>query len=136
MPVNVSSCCILALLICSRYIKFPDCISNDDFAWLYYLLISIQNANLSCSPPPHTLRMPLVLFHRKSNQSPHLPSSPRSAIWLSKQVMVRVRVGRVLNSYGRGSSCGKKRESNLFNLTPMSSILLCTPSIYTGKINV
>lgn len=48
------------------------------------LRIILSLSKEACIKKFVTFRMPRVLFHKKSNQSPHFPSSPRSAISLSK----------------------------------------------------
>ena len=74
MPVNVSSCCILALLICSRYVKFPDCISNDDFAWLYYLSIHFKMQIRVAAP--HLIPYECLLSYSTGSRTSHPTCRP------------------------------------------------------------
>ena len=82
MPVNVSSCCILALLICSRYVKFPDCISKDDFAWLYYLSIHFKMQIWVVTP--HLIPYECLLSYSTGSRTSHPTCRPLPVRYLAQ----------------------------------------------------
>lgn len=74
-----------------------------------------------------TLRIPLVLFHRKSNQSPHFPSCPLSAISVRRQFIVIWRTPDGRNSCGIGSSFYERKFFNYLSIQNVFTQLALTP---------